>query len=99
MAQCAHCDATILFGGHRRGEYRFCSPRCLMAARPSLLAEEVAGDVKDELAQTGDDVLILAEELQQQRAAMNELQERVDFLERALAQLREAALKSPRGTG
>ena len=98
MAQCAYCNATILFGGHRRGEFRFCSPRCLMAARPSLLAEEAAGEVKDELAQAGDDVLILAEELQQQRAALSELQERVDFLERALARLRDAGSNVPRGT-
>lgn len=89
MAQCANCNATILFGGHQAGEFRFCSARCLMIARPSLAADNLARDVADDLEQLRDDVMLLAEELQQQRTAQTELHERVDFLERALAQLRD----------
>lgn len=89
MAQCATCNATILFGGHRSGDLRFCSARCLMMARPSLAADDLARDVADDVDQLRDDVMLLAEELQQHRTAQAEMYERVDFLERALAQLRE----------
>jgi hypothetical protein len=90
MAQCASCNATILFGGHRVGEYRFCSPRCLLMARPSVAEANLAGEVKDEVQQLREDLLLVVDELQQQRSAHMELHERLDFLERAVVQLREA---------
>jgi len=89
MAQCANCNALILFGGHQAGEFRFCSARCLMLARPSLDAGDLAADITDDVGQLRDDLMLLAEELQQQRTAQVEMNERVDFLERVLAQLRD----------
>lgn len=92
MAQCTQCGATILFGGHRFGAYRFCSARCVVLGRQLLVAQDradVHGDEGD-LAEVRENVSIVIEELQQQRVAVGELQERVDFLERALAQLRTA---------
>lgn len=89
MAQCANCNATIIFGGHQVGEYRFCSSRCVMMARPSLAAGELAGGVADDLGQLRDDIVLIADDLQQQQTVQAELNERVDFLERTLAQLRE----------
>jgi hypothetical protein len=91
MAQCANCRATIIFGGHRLGDYRFCSSRCLMEARPTLMAEGSAdvGGGKDELSQLREDLITLAEDVHQLLTAQEGVQERVDFLERALFQLRE----------
>jgi hypothetical protein len=90
MAQCTQCGATILFGGHRFGEYRFCSARCVVLGRPLLLAQDRADTRGDEgeLTELREHVGIIIEELQQQRVAIGELQERIDFLERALAQVR-----------
>lgn len=89
MAQCASCNATILFGGHKVGDYRFCSPRCLLMARPSVAEADLAGEVKDEVQLLREDLHIVIDELQQQRSAHAELHERLDFLERAVAQLRQ----------
>jgi len=93
MARCASCNRTILFGGHRLGEYRFCSPRCLLLARPGLVPNEQggAGDTQDAIGCLREDIMLLVDELQQQREALSEAQERVDFLERTIVQLREAA--------
>ena len=92
MAQCAQCGATILFGGHRIGDHRFCSARCRIAARP-LIASEASVEECEALRE---DILVLVDELQLQRAQLAELAERVDFLERALAQVRQA--RAPEAT-
>ena len=84
MAHCEQCGSTIVFGGHRIGDHRFCSARCTILARPLLMAETRA----EEGDSLRDDMLLVIEELQQQRLQLAELAERVDFLERALAQLR-----------
>ena|SRR5689334_18928227 len=91
MAQCANCNATILFGGHTAGDLRFGGPACLMKARPFLRADEFARDVTDDVTQLHEYLVALAVELQQLRAAQNEVYERVDFLERAVGQLRAEA--------
>ena len=84
MAQCEQCGSTIIFGGHRLGDHRFCSARCTVQGRQMLLAEARVDD-DDSMRE---DMLVVLEELQQQRLQLAELHERVDFLERALAQLR-----------
>ena len=47
MASCAYCDTTILFGGRRQGNLRFCNAQCeqrgaVAQAANQLPAEEVA---------------------------------------------------------
>jgi hypothetical protein len=49
MAACAVCNKTILFGGERQGDLRFCSKRCAAAGQRFQLAatipdEQVRGE-------------------------------------------------------
>ena len=50
MATCATCGTTILFGGKRVGQYRFCSDKCLARGRPLTFAAQVPDAAADELA-------------------------------------------------
>lgn len=47
MAKCAYCNTTILFGGTKRGERRFCNAKCeqggLLADLADQLPEEAVG--------------------------------------------------------
>lgn len=50
MARCAYCDTTILFGGKRQREQRFCNDKCatngaLAAAAASFSDQDVAHHV------------------------------------------------------
>jgi hypothetical protein len=98
--RCAFCNSTILFGGRRVGEYVFCNSRCLLHGRPFLQADQQAAvaDLNEALRELRDDLLLLADEVQQLRTAVGEANERVDFTERALVQLREA-IKPPPAAG
>ncbi len=40
MASCASCNRTIIFGGKKLGERRFCNDKCLQKGQLRLLAEE-----------------------------------------------------------
>ncbi|HWE39172.1 MAG TPA: hypothetical protein VG406_21665 [Isosphaeraceae bacterium] len=51
MSQCDNCHATILFGGFREGDFRFCSANCrdqgMVLVRASMLPEDlIEGEAK-----------------------------------------------------
>ena len=41
MAACAYCNTTILFGGTRRGDLRFCNAKCAAAGALAVIASEL----------------------------------------------------------
>ncbi len=45
MAQCGYCGTTILFGGVRAGDQRFCNSRCHQNAYVLSVAQQVPADV------------------------------------------------------
>ena len=90
MAQCAFCSTTIIFGGRRLGEHLFCNARCMMQGRAIIVAEGGDNEIWDVISEMREEMLALAEELQEVRTALSEANERVDFAERALVQLRES---------
>ena len=45
MATCAHCGKTILFGGKKLEDRRFCSKACLSHGHVAVLAEQIPDDV------------------------------------------------------
>jgi hypothetical protein len=45
MAKCAYCSSTLLFGGKKEGEFRFCNEECRRKGRVLLLAHEIPDDV------------------------------------------------------
>jgi len=46
MASCAYCNTTILFGGRRRGELRFCNDKCQQQGALASVADQLpAADV------------------------------------------------------
>ena len=45
MARCAYCNASILFGGSRDGDLRFCNDKCHESAVLFAVAEQVPDDV------------------------------------------------------
>lgn len=95
MARCAYCNATILFGGRTVGDHQYCSSHHALLGRAMLGGEsqsDLAG-VRELIRELREDMLALADEVQQQRASVTEAYERLDFVERALAQLRESGLK------
>ncbi len=93
MAACAYCNATILFGGRRVGEYQYCSTHHALLGRSLVQAAEASehGGVRE----LNEELIALADEVERQRVALADAQERIDFLERALVQLRDAAAKRP----
>ena len=50
MATCATCGSTILFGGARLGEFRFCNSNCLARGRPLTIAREIPDNIVTDLA-------------------------------------------------
>lgn len=99
MARCAFCSTTILFGGKRVGDHVFCNGRCLLRGRPLLLADDSTNDLWDAMDALREDMLVLADELHELRAAMSETNERLDFSERTMVQMREAQQASSSGEG
>jgi len=41
MATCASCNSTILFGGKRNGNYRFCSDKCMQQGILLVVGDEI----------------------------------------------------------
>ena len=50
MARCSACGTTILFGGKRVGDFRFCSDKCLARGRYLTFAARVPDAMVDDLA-------------------------------------------------
>ena len=48
MAKCAFCNTTILFGGRKQGELRFCNAECEQKGAFAALASQVPDDVARE---------------------------------------------------
>jgi hypothetical protein len=92
MARCANCDKIILFGGRRYGSERCCSNRCLLRLLTKAQGQEPdLSAVSEVILELRDDVDALMAEMSQQRAALADVVERMDFLERALVQSRDNA--------
>lgn len=45
MAKCAYCGTTILFGGKKLEDLKFCNDKCLSHGQVTLLAEQIPNDV------------------------------------------------------
>lgn len=45
MASCANCGTTILFGGKKAGNYRFCNDTCLSNGQYLLLADQIPDSI------------------------------------------------------
>ncbi|TAK74788.1 MAG: hypothetical protein EPO12_19835 [Aquabacterium sp.] len=41
MAKCAYCSTTILFGGKRNGDLRFCNDKCLQGGSLAIAATQL----------------------------------------------------------
>jgi len=52
MATCAACGLTILFGGKRVDDLRFCSDKCLAKGRVLSVAQQIPHDAVARLAAT-----------------------------------------------
>lgn len=50
MAKCSYCSGTIVFGGEREGELRFCNKNCLENGRVIIAAEQVPLDLVEDWA-------------------------------------------------
>jgi hypothetical protein len=48
MAKCDYCGSTIIFGGKRQGEYRFCNDRCLGQGSLLALSQQVPENIVHE---------------------------------------------------
>lgn len=90
MAECTVCSATIIFGGRRLGEHVFCNSRCMMQGRALLAAEGGEDELWDVIAELRDEMLIMAEEMHELRTSLAEANERLNFSERVLTQLKES---------
>jgi hypothetical protein len=99
MAKCSFCNKTIVFGGRRVGELLFCNAECLIHGRQLVTIDENAdaAGLREAVRDLRDALLVVAEETEQQRTLLTELTERLDFAERALAQLGASAtpIKQP----
>jgi hypothetical protein len=52
MASCAYCGTTILFGGKRINDLRFCNEKCLASGAHLTVADQVPSHQVTELAST-----------------------------------------------
>jgi len=50
MARCSACGSTILFGGRRLGDLRFCNDKCLARGRYLTFADQIPDAMVDDLA-------------------------------------------------
>lgn len=48
MAKCDYCSTTILFGGKRHGDLRFCNDQCQQKGHLAVLSQQVPQDLVDE---------------------------------------------------
>ena len=48
MASCAYCGTTILFGGVKENELRFCNKECYQKGRIIVLSKDVPKEVVDQ---------------------------------------------------
>ena len=48
MAKCDYCGSTIIFGGKRQGDLRFCNDRCLGNGGLLLVSRQVPENVVHE---------------------------------------------------
>jgi len=91
VATCAVCKTIILFGGHRLGDARFCSARCLIRGRnlfdQGARAAGNSGTARVE--DLRDDLIAVANDLDRQQELLTDIAERLDFLERTVVQLRQ----------
>jgi hypothetical protein len=42
MASCSYCNTTILFGGKRTGDLRFCNEKCAQKGALALVASQLS---------------------------------------------------------
>jgi hypothetical protein len=92
MTRCAYCNSTILFGGLRVGDHTYCNTRCRLRAQTLHLppADRDVADLHAIITALHEDLLHLADEVHETRTALAEINERVDFLERSVSQLKAA---------
>lgn len=45
MASCDYCGSTILFGGSREGDFRFCNDKCRQGGALLAVASQIPPDV------------------------------------------------------
>ena len=45
MAKCAYCNSTILFGGKKHGEFRFCNDECYQQGALLLVANKIPEEI------------------------------------------------------
>jgi hypothetical protein len=45
MAKCNYCGTSIIFGGKRQGELRFCNEKCALAGRLLTASQQVPNDL------------------------------------------------------
>ena len=96
MPRCAYCNKMILFGGKRHRGHRLCSNRCLLRLMIHAEGQEDGlSGVSEIILELREDVDALTTEIADQRAALTEAVERLDFAERALVQLRNAPAVPP----
>jgi hypothetical protein len=50
MAKCSFCGSTVLFGGKKEGDFRFCNEKCRQKGRVLLTARQVPDDIVKEHA-------------------------------------------------
>ena len=101
MARCAFCNQVIVVGGLTSGDRRYCSEACLLKGR--ALVQDDARDglsgFRETIRELREDLDALADEVEQQRRALAEAAERLDFAERRIVQLHEAAAEPPHSQG
>jgi hypothetical protein len=51
MATCAYCKNTILFGGKRSGNLRFCSEKCMKKGTEAIAVDQLVQQIPEELVQ------------------------------------------------
>jgi hypothetical protein len=93
VAGCSFCKRAIAFGGRRVGELTFCNAECLIHGRQLVTIDEnaAAAGLRDAVRDLGGALVVVAEEVEQQRTVLTEVAERMDFAERALAHLGASA--------
>lgn len=92
MERCACCNKLILLGGRRHRGHRFCNERCFFRGRLLIsgdIREDDLAGMHDVIVELRDDLNAVAADVAEQRISLADAVERLDFLERALAQLRE----------
>ena len=52
MARCSNCGTTILFGGIKSGDFRFCNDKCYADGQCIMIANQIPNEEVLELAET-----------------------------------------------